>query len=83
MPVSKGRRKSKTIRRPTPPKSAVAAREKDVKESPQWYAWIMFALMAIGVALVVYRYIFDTDQIVMLGGLGSIAVGFIMTTGYH
>ena len=83
MPVSKGRRKSKTIRRPTPPKSAVAAREKDAKESPMWYVWIMFGLMAIGIVLVVSRYVFDMDQVVLLAGLGAIGVGFVMTTGYH
>ena len=83
MPESKGRRKSKTVRRPTPPKSAVAAREKDSKESPMWYVYLMFGLMALGVVLVVARYILETEQWVMLAGLGAIGVGFMMTTNYH
>ena len=83
MPESKGRRKSKTVRRPTPPKSAVAARERDSRESPQWYVVTMFALMALGVVLVVVRYVFETDQWLLLAGLGSIGVGFMMTTNYH
>ena len=83
MPESKGRRKSKTVRRPTPPKSAVAARERDSKESPLWYVYLMFGLMALGVVLVVVRYIFETDQWLLLAGLGAIGVGFMMTTNYH
>ncbi len=83
MPESKGRRKSKTVRRPTPPKSAVAAREKDSKESPMWYVVIMFGLMALGVIMVVTRYIFIQEQWVLLAGLGAIGVGFMMTTNYH
>ena len=83
MPESKGRRKSKTIRRPTPPRSAAAARERDHKESPMWYVVLMFGLMAVGVVLVIVRYILQTDQIVMLIGLGTIGIGFFMTTNYH
>ena len=83
MPESKGRRKSKTVRRPTPPKSAAAARERDHKESPMWYVYLMFGLMGLGVVLVVVRYILETDQLVLLAGLAAIGVGFMMTTNYH
>jgi len=83
MPESKGRRKSKTVRRPTPPKSAVAARERDAKESPQWYVYTMFGLMIAGMVMVVVRYVFETSQWLLLGGLAAIGIGFLMTTNYH
>lgn len=83
MPESKGRRKSKTVRRPTPPKSAVAARERDAKVSPKWYIYLMFGLMGLGVVLVVARYVLQTDQWLLLAGLGAIGVGFMMTTNFH
>ena len=48
-----------------------------------WYVVLMFGLMAVGVVLVIVRYILQTDQIVMLIGLGAIGIGFFMTTNYH
>lgn len=83
MPESKGRRKSKTVRRPTPPKKAAAARERDAKESPTWYVFLMFGLMGVGVVAVVIRYVFETSQWLLLGGLAAIGIGFLMTTNYH
>lgn len=83
MPESKGRRKSKQIKRPTPPKSAVKKAEHGKPPSPTWYVSLMFGLMGIGVVLVVVRYLFQLDNTVLLLGLTAIAVGFVMTTNYH
>jgi hypothetical protein len=35
------------------------------------------------VVLVLLRFVFDLDQWVLLVGLGMIAGGFLMTTGYR
>jgi hypothetical protein len=83
MPVSKGRRKSKQIKRPTQPKTNVARAEKGRPESPTWYVVLMFGLMGLGVLMVVSRYLFQMNNAVLLVGLLFIAIGFIMTTNYH
>ena len=83
MPESKGRRKSKQIKRPTPPKSAVKKAEAGHPPSPTWYVALMFGLMGLGVIMVVIRYLFQMDNMVLLVGLAAIATGFIMTTNYH
>lgn len=82
MPRSKGRRKPKTAGRPTPPKSA-ASRGKKAKESSKLYVAVMFGLMALGVLLVVTRYVLDTPSWLLLVGLASMGGGFLMTTNYH
>jgi hypothetical protein len=43
----------------------------------------MFAMMALGVALVLLRYFLSWDNIVLVLGLGFIAGGFLMTTAYR
>jgi hypothetical protein len=43
----------------------------------------MTALMAVGVIMVVTRFVLTLDQWVTLVGLGLIAVGFLMTTNYR
>jgi 1,4-dihydroxy-2-naphthoate octaprenyltransferase len=78
MPESK-RRKPKN-----PPKtqSAVeAAKSKD--PSPTWYVATMTGLMVVGVVLVLIRFIFQQDQVLLLLGLAAIAGGFLMTTNYR
>lgn len=79
MPQSK-RRKPKN-----PPVSAsaaqAAARAKD--PSPTWYVALMAGLMVLGVVLVLLRFVFDWDQMVLVGGLVAIAAGFLMTTNYR
>ncbi|MDE0351228.1 MAG: cell division protein CrgA [bacterium] len=82
MPQSKGRRKRKTAGRPTPPKSA-ASRGKKAKESSKLYVAVMFGLMALGVLMVVTRYVLDTPSWLLLVGLASMGGGFLMTTNYH
>lgn len=79
MPESK-RRKSKS--RPAPAlTAAAAAKAKD--PSPTWYVAVMAGLMVIGVILVLIRFVFELDQLVLIGGLVCIAVGFLMTTNYR
>jgi hypothetical protein len=58
-----------------------AAKAKD--PSPTWYVATMTGLMVVGVLLVLVRFIFDQDQVLLLVGLGAIAAGFLMTTNYR
>lgn len=79
MPESK-RRKPKN--RPQTPK-AVEAAAKAKEPSPTWYVATMAGLMIVGVVLVLARFIFEMDQVLLLVGLGAIAAGFLMTTNYR
>ncbi len=81
MPESK-RRKPKS-RPPSQKAMEAAAKAKD--PSPTWYVALMAGLMVAGVILVLIRFIFaeQLDQIWLLGGLGAIAAGFLMTTNYR
>ncbi len=79
MPESK-RRKPKN--RPQS-KSAIEAAAKAKDPSPTWYVAIMAGLMVVGVILVLLRFVFEMDQLVLVGGLVAIAAGFVMTTNYR
>lgn len=79
MPESK-RRKPKN--RPQSQK-AIEATARDKDPSPTWYVAVMAGLMVIGVVLVLVRFVFELDQLVLIGGLGAIAAGFLMTTNYR
>lgn len=79
MPESK-RRKPKN--RPQSPQAAEAA-AKAKEPSPTWYVAMMAGLMVAGVVLVLARFIFEMDQVLLLVGLGAIAAGFLMTTNYR
>ena len=79
MPESK-RRKPKN--RPQSQQAiAEAAKAKD--PSPTWYVTVMAGLMVLGVILVLLRFVFEWDQLVLIGGLAAIAAGFVMTTNYR
>ena len=78
MPESK-RRKPKHSG-PTPSRKP---KEVNRDPSPTWYVVLMFAMMALGVALVLLRYFLSWDNIVLVLGLGFIAGGFLMTTAYR
>lgn len=78
MPESK-RRKPKS--RPLSPAAEAAAKAKE--PSPTWYVATMAGLMVVGVALVLIRFVFELDAMVMLIGLAAIAIGFAMTTNYR
>lgn len=75
MPESK-RRKPKA----TGPTAAIA---KDKDPSPQWYVAVMAGLMVVGVLTVVVRFVFETEQWLLLVGLAFISGGFLMTTNYR
>ena len=79
MPESK-RRKPKN--RPVSASAAQAA-ERAKEPSPTWYVAVMAGLMVLGVILVLLRFVFDWDQLVLVGGLVAIAGGFLMTTNYR
>jgi len=79
VPESK-RRKAKS--RPLPAQTAAAA-AKAKDPSPTWYVAVMAGLMVVGVLLVLSRFVFELDQLVLVAGLVCIAVGFLMTTNYR
>lgn len=79
MPESKRRKpKSHPV---SPQTAAAAAKAKD--PSPTWYVAVMAGLMVIGVILVLSRFVFELDQLVLIAGLVCIAAGFLMTTNYR
>ena len=84
MPVSK-KRKSAAKRRPTPPKRVDPVQEKG--PSPTWYVVLMFALMGIGVLIILANYITllpgSPTNTWLLVGLAGIAAGFGMTLNYR
>jgi 1,4-dihydroxy-2-naphthoate octaprenyltransferase len=79
VPESK-RRKPKSA-----PVSAAAAQAsaKAKEPSPTWYVALMAGLMAVGVVLVLLRFVFEWDQTILILGLVAIAAGFLMTTNYR
>ena len=78
MPESK-RRKPKN-----PPKSQKAIEAAKAKDpSPTWYVATMTGLMALGVILVLVRFIFQQDQYLLLIGLGGSGGGIMMTNNYR
>ncbi len=79
MPESK-RRKPKS-RPPSAQSTAEAAKAKE--PSPTWYVALMAGLMVVGVILVLIRFVFELDQLVLVVGLVAIAAGFLMTTNYR
>ncbi len=78
MPESKRRKPKKA-----PPSARVTTPAKGKEPSPTWYVALMAGLMVVGVILVLVRFIFQMDQLVLLAGLGAIAAGFLMTTNYR
>lgn len=78
MPESK-RRKPKS----TGPTQSKRPALKEKEESPRWYVALMAGLMGVGVLLVLARFFLQTEEWVLLVGLGFITVGFIMTTNYR
>jgi uncharacterized membrane protein HdeD (DUF308 family) len=79
VPESK-RRKPKS-RAPAASAASESARSK--APSPTWYVALMAGLMVIGVILVLIRFVFELDQLVLVVGLVAIAAGFLMTTNYR
>lgn len=83
MPVSKGRKKAK--RRPAPPPKPDPIKAKG--PSPVWYVATMFALMGVGIIVILANYINvlpgGTNNTYLLIGLAGIAAGFGMTLNYR
>ena len=78
MPESK-RRKPKY----SGPTQSRKPKEVTREPSPSWYVVLMFAFMALGVALVLLRYFLSWDNIWLIVGLAFIGGGFLMTTSYR
>lgn len=55
--------------------------------SPVWYQVLMFALMGVGIIIILLNYVDllpgGTDTKYLVLGLGGIAVGFGMTMNFH
>jgi len=83
MPVSKKR--GKAHRRPTPPTHIDPTKEKG--PSPVWYVTLMFALMGVGMLVILANYITvlpgSPNNNFLLFGLAGIGVGFAMTLNYR
>ncbi len=81
MPESK-KRKPKKAKRPTPTATA-PVQAKTKAPSPTWYVVTMFGLMVLGIILVLVRFIFQLDYLLLVFGLALIGAGFVMTTNYR
>ena len=80
---------------PTPPKvdAGIASGRytppipKEQKVSPRWVPILMFALLGLGVVVIVLNYLDllpgDTSNTYLLIGLGLITGGFVVATNYH
>jgi hypothetical protein len=84
MPVSKKRKKIAN-RRPTPPKKTDPVADKG--PSPMWYVVLMFALMGIGVLIILTNYVISlpliSKNIWLMIGLIGLGGGFAMTLNYR
>ena len=75
--------KSKRSRYTPPPK-------KKAKPSPRWFGFLILAVMGIGIAMIVLNYMGlipgtngTANQLYLFGGLGSIAIGFLLATQWR
>lgn len=85
MPKSKVRKKKGARRGPTQSKHEIKPEHRG--PSPTWYVVVMFALMAVGVIVIILNYMGltpgETSNTWLVGGLAAIAVGFGMTLNFH
>lgn len=83
MPESKGRKKAKKRPPPPPPKESAAKKG----PSPTWYVATMFALMGLGIVVILLNYIDlvpgGRNNFWLIGGLAGIGVGFLMTLDFR
>ena len=59
---------------------------REVKVSPIWVPILMFAFLGVGTLAILINYtgiIWDTNNWVLLGGLGAILAGIVTATQYH
>lgn len=81
MPVSKKRKPKKGKRPRSTPQAPVQT--KSAEPSPTWYVATMTGLMVAGVLMVLARFIFSLDYLLLVFGLALIGAGFLMTTNYR
>jgi uncharacterized membrane protein HdeD (DUF308 family) len=81
MPESKRRKPKNTSATQSRTASNAVLKSGD-DPSPTWYVVVMAGLMIVGTLLVLIRFIFRQDQVLLILGLGLIAAGFFMTTNY-
>jgi len=75
MPKSKSKRKQFQQQPPPKPKP---------KTSPPWVGWLFFALMGIGVGLILAYYVaFGGSGPWLFVGLGLITASFVVATQWH
>ncbi|MBA3290302.1 MAG: cell division protein CrgA [Actinobacteria bacterium] len=75
MPKSKSKRKQFQQQPPPKPKP---------KTSPPWVGWLFFALMGIGVGLILAYYVaFEGSGPWLFVGLGLITASFVVATQWH
>ena len=75
--MPKSRSKRKRFQRQPPPKPKP-------KVSPPWVGWLFFALMGVGVAVILAYYIaWDGQGYGLWIGLGLISASFIVATQWH
>lgn len=79
-PMPESKRRKPKYSGPTPSRKP---KEVTREPSPSWYVVLMFAFMALGVALVLLRYFLSWDNIWLIVGLAFIGGGFLMTTSYR
>jgi hypothetical protein len=67
---------------PPPPKKR--------KPSPKWFGWLIIGVMGVGVLTIVANYMGlvpgtngTASQVYLFGGLGLIAVGFLLSTQWR
>jgi hypothetical protein len=77
MPESRGRRKTPSTRYQLEP-----SRKSKPKKSPRWYGPLMFVVMGIGAAVIVWNYTRGdaASNYVLAGGFGVFAIGFFGLT---
>ena len=59
---------------------------REIKVSPIWVPILMFTLLGVGTLLILVNYtgvVWETNNWVLLGGLGCILGGIITATQYH
>lgn len=61
---------------------------KEEKVSAPWVPVLMFALLALGTAVIILNYLNvmpgdEPSNLYLVAGLGSITLGFVVATNYH
>jgi hypothetical protein len=79
-------RPAKTATAPDPSGRYTPPIPREVKISPVWVPVLMFIFLGVGTLLILVNYtstVWDTNNWVLLGGLGLILAGIVTATQYH